>query len=193
MSESAANIPEIVRWLSDKSSNEVLNYNGYKINGTLYTTKGKDDVRSTQNSGVYLVADTPQVASARDKRIIRDEMSFYGVITEIWELDYEKFRFQIFKCDWVYNGRGVLVDELGFTLANLNKKGHFNDTFVLGKCVGKIFYIEDPTNPQWVMAPSKKSTPRKSKKATSNKTTGSASTTISTTLKMKKSKNHEEE
>lgn len=149
MSESTADIPEIVRWLSDKPSNEVLSYSGYKISGTLYTTKGKDDVRSTQNSGVYLVADTPQVASARDKRMIRDEMSFYGVITEIWELDYEKFRIPIFKCDWVDNGRGVVVDELGFTLANLNKKGHFNDTFVLGKCVEKIFYIQDPADPQW--------------------------------------------
>ncbi|KAL6210008.1 hypothetical protein ACLB2K_020946 [Fragaria x ananassa] len=90
MSESATDIYKIVRWLSDKSSNEVLSYNGYKISGTLYTTKGKDDVRSKKNS-----------------------------------------------------------DELGFTLANLNKKGHFNDTFVLGKCVGKIFYIQDPAVPQW--------------------------------------------
>ncbi|KAL6130000.1 hypothetical protein ACLB2K_068382 [Fragaria x ananassa] len=54
-----------------------------------------------------------------------------------------------FLSDWVDNGRGVVVDELGFTLANLNKKGHFNDTFVLGKCVEKIFYIQDPVDPQW--------------------------------------------
>ncbi|KAL6129629.1 hypothetical protein ACLB2K_072978 [Fragaria x ananassa] len=126
MSESAADILEIVRWLSDKPSNEVLNYSGYTISRTLYTTKGKDDVRSTQNSGVYLVADTPQVASVRDKRMIIDEMSFYGVITEIWELDYEKFRIPIFKCDWVDNGRGVV-------------------------CVEKIFYIQDPADPQWLI------------------------------------------
>ena len=43
------------------------------------------------------------------------------------------------------------------------------------------------------MAPSKKSTPRKSKKAASNRTDGSASATISTASKRKKSKNHEEE
>ncbi|KAL6200627.1 hypothetical protein ACLB2K_030408 [Fragaria x ananassa] len=122
MSESAADILEIVRWLSDKPSNEVLSYSGYKISETLSTTKEKDDVQSTQNNGVYLVTNTPQVASARDKRMIRDEMSFYGVIIEIWELDYEKFRIPIFKCDWVDNGRGVVVDEFGFTLANLNKK-----------------------------------------------------------------------
>ncbi|KAL6133034.1 hypothetical protein ACLB2K_065271 [Fragaria x ananassa] len=81
--------------------------------------------------------------------MIRDEMSFYDVITEIWELDYEKFWIPIFKYDWVDNGRGVVVDELGFTLANLNNKGHFNETFVLGKCVEKIFYIQDLADPQW--------------------------------------------
>ncbi|XP_040369218.1 uncharacterized protein LOC121051185 [Rosa chinensis] len=81
--------------------------------------------------------------------LVIDDMSFYGVITEIWELDYEKFRIPIFKCDWVENKRGVKVDELGFTLVNLNKKGHLNDTFVLGNCVQPIFYVQDPVDPMW--------------------------------------------
>ncbi|KAL6499113.1 hypothetical protein OROHE_026287 [Orobanche hederae] len=105
LSEPGHKIPEIVRWLSDKPSNEVPKFAGYKIRGTQYTTKERDDMRSTQNSGVYLVAETPQVASARDKRMVREDMSFYGVIIEIWELNYEKFRFPIFKCDWVDNGK----------------------------------------------------------------------------------------
>ncbi|KAL6531251.1 hypothetical protein OROHE_014320 [Orobanche hederae] len=117
--------------------------------GTQYTTKERDDMRSKQNSSVYLVAETPQVASARDKRMVREDMSFYGVIIEIWELNYEKFRFPIFKFDWVDNGKGaVVVDELGFTLVNLSKKGHFNDTFILGSCVEKIFYVTDPVDSQ---------------------------------------------
>lgn len=106
----------------------------------------RDDLRSTQSSGVYLVADTMQVASARDQRPITDDMSFYGVITEIWELDYGQFRIPIFKCDWVENGRGVKVDDLGFTLVNLNRKGHMNDAFVLGTCVEQIFYVDDPAD-----------------------------------------------
>ncbi|KAL6588062.1 hypothetical protein OROMI_001040 [Orobanche minor] len=117
LSEPGHKIPEIVRWLSDKPSNEVPKFVGYKIRGTQYTTKERDDMRSTQNSGVYLVAEMPQVASARDKRMVREDMSFYGVIIEIWELNYEKFRFPIFKCDWVDNEKGaVVVDELGFPI-----------------------------------------------------------------------------
>ncbi|XP_004292347.1 PREDICTED: uncharacterized protein LOC101299550 [Fragaria vesca subsp. vesca] len=184
------------KWLTDKQNKTFADWVKHKVadqmsESTAASLKDGFQISRAMN-GVYLVADTPQVGSARDKRMIRDEMSFYGVIAEIWELDYEKFRIPIFKCDWVDNGRGVVVDELGFTLANLNKKGHFNDTFVLGKCVEKIFYIQDPADPQWVMAPSKKSTSRKSKKAASNKTAGLASATISTASKRKKSKNHEE-
>ncbi|PRQ34676.1 hypothetical protein RchiOBHm_Chr5g0071731 [Rosa chinensis] len=76
-------------------------------------------------------------------------MSFYGVITEIWELDYDHFRVPIFKCDWVESQKGVRVDDLGFTLVNLNRKGHLKDTFVLGKCVKQIFYVADPIDHRW--------------------------------------------
>ncbi|KAL6557627.1 hypothetical protein OROMI_017977 [Orobanche minor] len=54
LSEPGHKIPEIVRWLSDKPSNEVPKFAGYKIRGTQYTTKERDDMRLTQNSGVYL-------------------------------------------------------------------------------------------------------------------------------------------
>ncbi|XP_024157771.1 uncharacterized protein LOC112165478 [Rosa chinensis] len=105
LSEPSCDIPEIVRWLADKPSNEVPKFSGYKIRGVQYNTKARDDLRSTQNSGVYLLAETSQVASARGKGLVTDDMSFYGVINEILELDYEKFRIPIFKCDWVENGR----------------------------------------------------------------------------------------
>lgn len=111
-----------------------------------FNTKMNDNLRSTQSSSVYLVVNTMQVASAKDKRHVTDNMKFYGVVTETWELDYDKFRILIFKCDSV---RGVKVADLGFTLVNLNRKCHLNDTFVLGKYVEQIFYVEDPANPRW--------------------------------------------
>lgn len=57
-------------------------------------------------------------------------MWFYGVIQEIWVLDYTKFMVPIFKCDWVADS-GIKVDELGFTLVNLSKVGHKRDQFVV--------------------------------------------------------------
>ncbi|XP_024172337.1 uncharacterized protein LOC112178421 [Rosa chinensis] len=141
--------PEIVRWLVDKPCHEVSKFSGYRVGGVQYNTKLWDNLLQRQSSGVYLVAETPQVASARDKNPITHDISFYGVITEIWELDYDHFRVPIFKCDWVENEKGVRVDEFGFTLVNLNRKGHQNDSFVLGKCVQQIFYAQDPIDHRW--------------------------------------------
>ena len=52
------------------------------------------------------MAETPQVASSKDKNIVTEDMSFYEVITEIWKLDYAFFRFPLFKCDWVESHKG---------------------------------------------------------------------------------------
>ena len=74
-------------------------YNGYTINGCHYHTKEQNDLRITQNSGVSVVASTIQIAGAKDKNPIFGELCFYGIIIEIWDLDYTKFRILVFKCD----------------------------------------------------------------------------------------------
>ncbi|CAL8991833.1 unnamed protein product [Prunus brigantina] len=58
-------------------------------------------------------------------------MGFYGVIQEIWDLDYQ-------------NTSGLVVDELGFTLVDLSKIGHRNDQFVLASQVKQVFFVDDP-------------------------------------------------
>ena len=72
-----------------------------------------------------------QIASAKDKNPILGEMCFYGVVKEIWDLDYNMFRICCFKCDCVDNKSVVKVDELGFTLVDLQKIGHKSDPFIL--------------------------------------------------------------
>jgi hypothetical protein len=114
--------------------------------------------RAVQNSGVFLVADAMQVASAKDRRPTTTNMNFYGCIKQIWEVDYYSFRVPIFLCDWVESSRGVKVDELGFTLVKLARIGHVNDPFVLATHAKQIFYIEDPLDAEWsvaVMCPDK--------------------------------------
>ncbi|XP_024198467.1 uncharacterized protein LOC112201787 [Rosa chinensis] len=142
-------VSETMRWLAGGPKNGVPTFSGYQVNGVDFNTKERDNVRSVQNSGVFLQADAMQVSSARDKNLRTDDMDFYGVIRQIWELDYYKFRVPIFKCDWVENVRGIKVDELGFTLVNLNRKGHLKDAFVLSTHVKQIFYIQDPLDAQW--------------------------------------------
>ena len=74
-------------------------YNEYIINECRYHTNERDELHTTQNSGVSVVASTMQIASAKNKNPIFGELCFYGVISEIWDLDYTMFMILVFKCD----------------------------------------------------------------------------------------------
>ncbi|KAI5343770.1 hypothetical protein L3X38_011646 [Prunus dulcis] len=136
-------VSENLRWLAAGPSMAVPSYRSYLINGVKFNTKAQDDVPTIQNSGVYLLAHTMQVASAKDKNPIVSNMGFYGVIQEIWDLDYHKFRIPVLRCDWVDNTSGLVVDELGFTLVDLSKIGHRNDQFVMASQVKQVFYVDN--------------------------------------------------
>ncbi|CAL8155398.1 unnamed protein product [Prunus armeniaca] len=142
-------VSENLRWLAAGPNMAVPLYRSYLIKGIKFNIKAQDDVRTTQNSGVYLLAHTMQVASAKDKNPILSNMGFYGVIQEIWDLDYQKFTIPVFRCDWIDNTSGLVVDELGFTLVDLSKIGHRNDQFVLASQVKQVFFVDDPMHRGW--------------------------------------------
>lgn len=142
-------ITDTLRWPAQGPRMEVLKYSGYAIQGYHYHTKERDDLRVVQNSGVSLVAKTMQISSSRDKNPIISNLAFFGVIQEIWELDYRKFRLPVFKCDWVRNKNGIQIDELGYTLVHHGRIGHKRDQFVLAIQVKQVFYIDDPLYSKW--------------------------------------------
>lgn len=126
-----------------------MTYEGFLVDGVRYLTKHRDDVRVVQNSGVSLLARTVQVSSSKDLNPVETEMTFYGIIEEIWELDYYAFKAPLFLCKWADSDRGVKVDDIGFTLVNLSRQGHKNDKYVSVEQVKQIFYVEDPVDPTW--------------------------------------------
>ncbi|BBH05782.1 hypothetical protein Prudu_017271 [Prunus dulcis] len=63
-------VSENLRWLAAGPNMAVPLYRSYLIKGIKFNIKAQDDVRTTQNSGVYLLAHTMQVASAKDKNPI---------------------------------------------------------------------------------------------------------------------------
>ncbi|XP_050160368.1 uncharacterized protein LOC126633878 [Malus sylvestris] len=142
-------ISETLRWIAHGPRDEVTKYSGYSVNGCNFHTKSRDDSQVTQNSGVSLVANTMQISSAKDKNPIIVDMTFYGVIQEIWELNYNAFTRVVFKCDWVENKSGIRLEEFGIKLIDLNKIGHKSDSFVLATQVKQIFYIADPEDSRW--------------------------------------------
>lgn len=137
-----------MEWISSGPSKNVLRYHSYIVDGFTFYTKDIDSVRAVQNSGVSLVAKTMQFASAKDKKPVESDMIFYGVIEEIWELDYTMFRIPLFKCCWVSNS-GMRVDDLGMTLVNFNKIGFKDDSFILASQAQQVFYVSDPNDRNW--------------------------------------------
>ncbi|XP_074378202.1 uncharacterized protein LOC141719728 [Apium graveolens] len=141
-------ITDEIRWIAEGPNKIVPTFSGYRINGVSYSTKDRDDNRQVQCSGVSVVADTLMLVE-KDNTVEHTAQTYYGVITSIWDLDYNKFRVPIFRCNWVDINKGVKVDDLGFILVNLNKLGFVNDPFVLGKHVKQVCYIDDPLEKFW--------------------------------------------
>ncbi|XP_074362937.1 uncharacterized protein LOC141703275 [Apium graveolens] len=142
-------VSETIRWLAGKPSFSVLTYQGFSVNGVRYFTKDRDDARVVQNSGVSVVAKAVQVSSAKDLNPIESDMTFYGIILEVWELDYHEFKAPLFLCKWAENDKGLKIDDLGFTLVDFNRQGHKKDKYVSVDQVNQVFYIKDLVDPTW--------------------------------------------
>ncbi|KAI9126289.1 hypothetical protein K1719_002710 [Acacia pycnantha] len=91
-------------------------------------------------------------ASSKDKRPKLAVMPYYGVIEEIWEVDYVKVRFSIFKCKWVNVNNGVQIDRLGFTLVDVNSRSFGDESFIMAEYAKQVFYITDQENKMWSVA-----------------------------------------
>jgi len=95
------------------------------------------------------VAQSMHISSAKDNKSVVANMSYYGVIEDIWELDYTVFHDFMFRCKWVENNNGMKVDEFRFILGDLNKEGHKENTFILTLQAKHVFYITDLTDKKW--------------------------------------------
>ncbi|KAK7279834.1 hypothetical protein RJT34_24892 [Clitoria ternatea] len=143
---------ETLKWLASGPNFDVVCWSGYYINHYTFYTKSQDDNSRVQNSGVMIVAESIHFSSAKDKNPIVASIPYYGVIEEIWEVDYVKIRVPVFRCKWVDGNTGVKTDEMGFTLVELNKVAHEDEPFIMASQAKQVFYITDPSNKRWSVA-----------------------------------------
>ncbi|GJU24243.1 putative transposase-associated domain-containing protein [Tanacetum coccineum] len=137
---SKESVSETVRWISYGPRATVVKYDAYNINGYTFRTKCHDG-KVYQNSGVSVEAIdlyiSKEVATTR-------QAFYYGVLQEIWVLDYRFRQIPLFKCDWVnHRAGGVKRDNLGYTLVDLNNLGHKVDLFILASQARQVFYVKD--------------------------------------------------
>ncbi|CAA0815189.1 Unknown protein [Striga hermonthica] len=135
-----------VSWLAAGPNFDIISWRGYDINGYSFYTKERDEKSTMQNSGVSVEAESMHFSSAKDKNPLCASSSYFGIIEEIWELNYVKFTVPVFKCKWVDSNNGVKVDELGFTLVDFRKVGYKNEPFIMASQAKQVFYVIDPSN-----------------------------------------------
>lgn len=128
----------------------VKQYKGFIINGFRFHTKHLEHKRKTQNSGVMLEAMTNSFSSARDSNHVIGDVTYYGVLNDIIELEYSfDKKVVLFDCDWISNGRRKRIDENGFTLLNFKGLKPHNEPFILASQAQQVFYVEDPIDKGW--------------------------------------------
>ncbi|XP_056697847.1 uncharacterized protein [Spinacia oleracea] len=142
-------VTDVINMLAFGPNANVISYEGYDINGYCFYTERKDNTSTMQNSGVSLEASGLHFASAKDNRPQHAKMSYYGVIEDIFELDFSEFRVPVFHCKWMEISKGVKMDDLGYTSVNFGKLGHHDEPFIMASQATQVFYMSDPSEKSW--------------------------------------------
>ncbi|KNA22327.1 hypothetical protein SOVF_035100, partial [Spinacia oleracea] len=140
------NVPGHIKWLSIGPSSIARRYTGYFCNGYKFYTRDYDEKCKTQNSGVSLTALTPSFASSKDHNPVLGNVTYYGIVKSIIEIDYwSAFSLVLFECDWF----NVEVDDYGLTRVNFKKLCSKDDPFVLASQVHQVFYTQYGLEEDW--------------------------------------------
>ena len=144
----------IIKRLVDGPSFEAISYAAYAINGYVFYTTDMEMNKTTQNSGVSLKALTGFRSNSKDKNLVHEEATYYGIIKQILELDYYDFKHVVFYCDWVRteDAHGCRVDpETNLIYVNLRrlkrKTKEDDEPFILASQATQVFYCKDHSRP----------------------------------------------
>ncbi|XP_062075345.1 uncharacterized protein LOC133779394 [Humulus lupulus] len=144
-------VSEDLRCLEKGPNNVSFRFKRYLINGFRFHTKEIEKNLRTQNSGVIMIAKTQSFASSRDPNLVFEEVTFYGMLTDIIELDYSsENHVLLFKCDWV--SRSGVKKENDCTRVNFSRLLRDNEPFILASQAEQVMYIEDLKHEGWHVA-----------------------------------------
>lgn len=140
------NVSSEIKALAHGPDYTARSFCGYLINGYRFHTATLDKKRTIQCSRVTLKALTPSFASSKDQNPIIRDVTYYGFIQEIIELDsFGYFKAVLFNCDWFH----VQEDDYGLRQVNFKRLCCCDDPFVLVSKVHQVFYIQDSRETYW--------------------------------------------
>uniref|UniRef100_J3N1C9 DUF4216 domain-containing protein n=1 Tax=Oryza brachyantha TaxID=4533 RepID=J3N1C9_ORYBR len=150
-------VSEELRILANRPYRMVKKYNSYALNGYKFQTKSYSEGKSTQNYGLAVIAQTASFSSASDQNPVLGDVTYYGVINDIIELNYSnKGSVLLFKCDWVDTVRGyrIQIDKFGITLVNFNHllnsgKNISDEPNILARQATQVYYVQDLVDSEW--------------------------------------------
>ena len=96
-----------------------------------------------------VVAEGMHFSSSKDQHPVMASIPYFGIIDEIWDVDFIKFKVPVFKCKWISINSGVKTDEFGAKLVDLEKAAYTNEPFILASQAKQVFYVCDPSSKKW--------------------------------------------
>ena len=114
----------------------VRKHTGCIVNGVRFLTKERDSHRKSQNSGITVEGNHGE-----------DVIDFYGVLTDIIQLDYVKDRHvTVLKCEWFDLGikNSGIKKEGNIVSVRVTGKWYENDSYILADQARQVFYVNDP-------------------------------------------------
>ncbi|XP_072076439.1 uncharacterized protein [Arachis hypogaea] len=133
-----------LQWLACGPLAQARRYQAYNVNGFKFRTISREEGMKTQNSGIYVTSYTRSYASKRDVNVAVGDVSYYGRLIDIIELNYSD----------TTSGRGIRQDELGHTCVNFANPIHTGDreddeSYILASEARLVFYVEDEVDNGW--------------------------------------------
>lgn len=109
-------------------------YSGCIVNEVRFHTQDRDDLRTTQNSGLLVVGEHQNIL-----------VEFYGVLSRVIELTYlHGYKVVLFWCEWFdTGGKKTMHKDKYFLSIDTTCRWCEDDPFVLPNQVQQVFYVDD--------------------------------------------------
>ena len=140
--------------MSQRPYKMARSYSSYTINRCNYHTYSYGANKATQCYGVSVNARTSSYSSVKDKNPVSEEITYYGRIMDIIELNYSnEGKVVLFKCDWVKTIGVRSLEPYGIKQVNFkhlqNVEDISSEPFILAVHARQVYYLQDPVEQDW--------------------------------------------